>query len=118
LYSDDNAIQSTKYVKKTKEERDAVETFVANTKAATTGFLKEKTKEGITFGGRPSTSPRPIDRTLSFSDIEEAQGTNLEETPAEEEEEEVAEPQMSAWMTILLLAVVTVVCFVDPSRSR
>lgn len=114
MYSDDIAIQSTKYVKKAKEDRDAVETFVANTKAAATGFFKEKTKEGSTFGGRASTSPRAIDRT--FSDIEEAQGNNVEETPAEEEE--AAEPQMSAWMTILLLAAVTVVCFADPSRPR
>lgn len=113
LYSDDNAIQSTKYVKKAKEDRDVVETFVANTKAAATGFFKEKTKEGMTFGGRATaTSPRSIAR--SFSDIEEAQetnieeaqGTNLEETPAEDEE--IAEPQMTAWMTILLLAAVTV----------
>ena len=116
LYSDDNTIQSTKYVKKTKEERDAVETFVAKTKATATGFFNEKRKTGITFSGCPSTSLRPIDRTLTFSDIDEAQGINLEETPVEEEEE--AEPQMTAWMTILLLAVVIVVCFADSSRLR
>jgi len=112
LYSDANAFESTKYVKKVKEERDAADTFVGKTKAAATGFFNEKnTREGVTFGGRSSTSPRSIDHP----DIEEAQGTNLEETPAEEE---VAKPQMTAWMTILLLAAVTVVCFFDSSRSR
>ncbi|EDR08685.1 uncharacterized protein LACBIDRAFT_297131 [Laccaria bicolor S238N-H82] len=106
LYSNDNAIQSTKYVKKGKEERDAAETFVAKTKAAATGLFNERTKKGITFGGRPSASLRPVGRTLTASDIDEPQGINLEETPAEEEEE--ALPQMTAWMTILLLAVVIV----------
>lgn len=121
MYSDDNAIESTKYVKKDKKDRDAVETFVAKTKAAATGFFNEKTKEGVTFGGRATTSPRPIVRNFSDieeaqgSNIEESQGTNLEETP---EEEETAEPQMTAWMTIFLLAAVTVVSFVDASCSQ
>lgn len=113
---------STKYAKKDKKDRDAGETFVAKTKAAATGFFNEKTKEGVTYGGRATTSPRPIVRNFSDieeargSNIEEAQGTNLEETQAEEEE--TAEPQMTAWMTIFLLAAVTVVCFVDSSRSQ
>jgi Ca2+:H+ antiporter len=94
-------------MKKPKEERDAIETFVANTKAAATGFFNEKRKEGSTLVSPRSTSPDPIDPTINFSDIEQAQRSNLEETPAEEEEE-TAKPRMSAWVTILLLAAVTV----------